>query len=649
MKTFILQIIICTFLFKVIRIIQKKQPFMQEILEIGMLVWLIILDFVGIKNLLNNFVEMSIYASLIQLVYTSTAIAFVAIFSQKVGELVRSMTTSQTSSSPSSPKKNNHPKNRHNFSFIIIILLVVIGLGLRLYNAGKYHPTTDEFYHLATAKSYLSGNSGITKINNQNDNLYTRANLVTKSVQLFIATFGDNLLVARLPGILLGTLTIIPIYFFASKADKKLALLSASLWAISPWAITTSRIIREYTYYALIIFGISLALFTIHKLILKAIEDQKRTDVVKYVSLIFAIMAISLLYAFRIDQQSTFQVVIFNIAAFVLYQLLSFLNRFGSKNFKKVIYKRIIPLALIILALVVIIGESYNITWRNFALPPAISEITYYWLLFIFNEKAASATILVLTSITFGISSLIYRAKYRKSQVSLLILCNVFVYSFVYLFIFKRRFQWKYFYYALPWFVITKAAGLQTFTQILGDKLLVLLPRLNEKAKSSIKPAITIIVLIATFNWYSMILAFTKKFEAEDPLNRTEYHEPIGRVLEKYEEQLSDSTIITTLPYSVFWYMEPVSDNIDVYHIVCDRVGDNIFDEDAGPDIPKLRKYTELIESSEKGFVIIDIRRNNWGQNLNFPLENISVGKSTVEYQETYAGYLIYKWYNPSN
>lgn len=58
----------------------------------------------------------------------------------------------------------------------------------------------------------------------------------------FIAIFGLNELGTRFPAALFGTLTIFVLYFFVRELfDKKVALVSAGLLAISPWHVQMSR------------------------------------------------------------------------------------------------------------------------------------------------------------------------------------------------------------------------------------------------------------------------------------------------------------------------------------------------------------------------------------------------------------------------
>jgi 4-amino-4-deoxy-L-arabinose transferase-like glycosyltransferase len=109
---------------------------------------------------------------------------------------------------------------KHRYTLFLSILLI-LGFIVRVINLTALPPYTDEYVHLLFAR----------EINDDNyERHYLRAYFLTYLVSIIFKIFGESLFNARLPGIIISTLTIIPMYFIGKKiANKHVGILTATL------------------------------------------------------------------------------------------------------------------------------------------------------------------------------------------------------------------------------------------------------------------------------------------------------------------------------------------------------------------------------------------------------------------------------------
>ncbi len=136
-------------------------------------------------------------------------------------------------------------------SYFFFFLIIGIGILLRFYKlgetpAGLYRDEAflgyNAFSILKTGRD-MSGN--FLPLHLQSF-LYSPAGYSYVSIP-FIAVFGLNAFSIRFASALFGSLTIIVVYFFIDELfkNKKLALLSSLIMAISPWHVNLSRLATE--------------------------------------------------------------------------------------------------------------------------------------------------------------------------------------------------------------------------------------------------------------------------------------------------------------------------------------------------------------------------------------------------------------------
>lgn len=135
-------------------------------------------------------------------------------------------------------------KNRIHRSLVLLILIVILGGFLRFYHLGNLPIEGDNSFHALAAKGILE--YGVPKM--PSGDLYLRAVPLLYLEAASIKIFGDSEWSLRFPNALIGVINILLVYFLvlAVTNNNAVALMAASLFSISPWAITTSRMPRMY-------------------------------------------------------------------------------------------------------------------------------------------------------------------------------------------------------------------------------------------------------------------------------------------------------------------------------------------------------------------------------------------------------------------
>ena len=143
---------------------------------------------------------------------------------------------------------------------VVLLLIFTIGFAYRIVNLGINLPGlyNDELYVLLSAYAQLY-HIGYLTVSGYNifDFVFYTINGYIPSIMLFHA----NPFSTRFPVALYGSLMVFPIYLLANELlrNKKIALISALFWAISPSAVVTSRV-----GYGVEIFPLFVFLFAIY-------------------------------------------------------------------------------------------------------------------------------------------------------------------------------------------------------------------------------------------------------------------------------------------------------------------------------------------------------------------------------------------------
>ena len=211
---------------------------------------------------------------------------------------------------------------QHLKPYSLLFPLLLLGFLMRLWHLSAYGYYGDEGFHLFDIERFMSGTDSFFSGNYIKD---SRAPLVSyfATLSCYLAgasSFEEFLFWGKLPSIILGTLTAVPIFLLGNKVSKIIGILAAFLWLVSPWAIGVNQYIREYTYY---VFFTLVTVYYILKVLPFIMQYKPENN--KYLLTLLILVATFLIYAFFIDIKSTLKINAGILAAISgLYFLLNF-------------------------------------------------------------------------------------------------------------------------------------------------------------------------------------------------------------------------------------------------------------------------------------------------------------------------------------
>ena len=202
---------------------------------------------------------------------------------------------------------------------ILVLGVMVLALLLRVFNLGNLYPAVDEYYQLIAAKQILQGAAL--------GSVYQRSLwLVTLPVAAAMRLFGTELWVARSVGVLFNVLALVPLYLLMRKINRAVAVISALLYATSPWIITFARVVREYAYYPFYFYWIIFAMVVFIEGMTDGffvLRDWKIFFKTR-MGLLGLALILPPVYALSIDHLSTFKIVLLAYFVFVVFILRKF-------------------------------------------------------------------------------------------------------------------------------------------------------------------------------------------------------------------------------------------------------------------------------------------------------------------------------------
>ncbi len=258
--------------------------------------------------------------------------------------------------SKNAPSEFSIPDVWQKSDWFLIAGFVMLAFILRVINLEALPPHLEEYQHLIAAKQLLAG---VTV-----DEVYQRGlYLVTMPVKLFFSLFGMQIWAARLPGVIVNSLALIPLYWLMRRYNKTVAIISVVLYVTSPWVIALSRTVREYAYHPLLYYLVlASALYLLENIPRGFLLAEWRSIFVKKNVWALTILAFFVLFVVLIDPFSSFKI----IALLYLILGLFFVARldFQDKN------NRLI-LAIVVGAGIVVVGVFSALVLTN----PTISEM----------------------------------------------------------------------------------------------------------------------------------------------------------------------------------------------------------------------------------------------------------------------------------
>ncbi|MBD3328975.1 hypothetical protein GF357_00570 [Candidatus Dojkabacteria bacterium] len=635
MKTFVIQLLFCSGIFALIKIIRERFPNIFKYIKILTGIWLIVLDLLGILTVVSPIYPNELYHSVIQLIYTSTISLVFAVFWKSIVATIQSKANREPNLGLTRQIRITE-KLSISKATLILLLAILLSFIVKLIKIDKIAPLTDEMYHLATAKQYLNGNHGNVWYGSTYPDIYYRAMFVTQITKFFLSFSNNSIGWARVSGILVSLFSGVAIYKSIHKHNKSWAILAASMWLFSPWGIVTSRIIREYSYYALI-FQLLVIWYSssLERTLTKRNLDT--STVIKNIGPTMIALTTFLIYAIYVDPLSTAKLVFIPYTALLAYTFFRYLKWKGITISIK------IQLLIGLLFWGCIIISDQLALWQipvlentrlelenNVYLFPTFSETFYKWLIFILSDKMLMSPILIFTSTLIGFFVIFAEAKKKKQYINICISYVSIAFLYFTLFHFKRSFHPKYFYYALPWLIIVQARGIIFIATQLVSKI-------HRKAVARI---IYVGILLFSINWYSVYLAVIPNISGPNRANTREFHEDIGYTIEKYAGEIDNTRIFTTLPFFFYWYMDPNESSTNIYYYD--------YDIPTGLTDPQCANlpigYSRFLETMENGWLFIDKRRNNWG--IFLKEDDFTCGNFQIRLIENNERYLVYRWNN---
>jgi hypothetical protein len=492
---------------------------------------------------------------------------------------------------------------------ISVILIVLVGFALRIHNIIILDPYTDEYFHLVAAKDWvLTGKFD-----------YFRAPIVTYFVRLFFllgnaSSFYGYLFWGRIPGIVFGALTIVPLYFISKKISKPIGIIAASLYAISPWAIAVSRNIREYAVYPFFILIACIILIKLIEFIVNY-KDENRLNIVVYSILIFLFS----FYAYKIDFQSTLKIAFLAFAIIILF--------FVIMNFKKLIQvikksRKALVITLITALLIVITGllvlhksnhvfiNQLSIRWVDFYFANS-STVMQWW----YNSN------FIYISYFFLGLGLIYAL--IKGNRWYFLLLFVFV-SFLIFFIvfFDRYMRPRYIYHAFPFFVVIVASGVYS--------LISFVKMYFKKYMKVIYLTFLSLFLFFSFDFRNTLYTITSDTHGYVKMTN-EYHDKVQYTIDFLETEIQDSDVFIS---TIFTYALQLAFDIEK-----DRIFHYRYSDDERFDM-----VVEVMKNNSQGLMILDSRRNG-GWVLGFPKSGeFKVNDTLVKVLRNEDSIQVYRW-----
>ena len=208
---------------------------------------------------------------------------------------------------------------------VSVLLLATAGLVLRLWNLDLIPPYADETNHLLAAKQIFQGVP-------LNQIAYTRSlYTVTLPVVLAFKLLGMSLWSARLVGVSVNILAVVPLYLLARRVNRPVAVLSVGLFVFSPWMIAVSKNVREYGYYAFFFYVIAYWIADLYDSIpeqFELVRDYRKLLTVKNI-LYLGLLCFAIYYAALVDRLSTFKtiLILYPVAGLLLLRKMNWRSR----------------------------------------------------------------------------------------------------------------------------------------------------------------------------------------------------------------------------------------------------------------------------------------------------------------------------------
>ena len=497
-----------------------------------------------------------------------------------------------------------------------ILALLAAAFMLRVFNLENLFPFADEYSHLLAAKNLISG-AGIGEV-------YQRGLfIVTLPVALSFKVFGAHLWAARLTGVIVNSLAILPLYLILRKINRPIAIIGGMLYALSPWIIAVSRNVREYGYYPFYFYWIIyLMIRLIEAIPAKLVLHRDWKKLIKPAIIFQAMLLIlPIIYSKYVDPSSTFRSV---LAAYLV--LLVFLAAKVDWNRRENIW----VIGLILAAL----AAGYRLFFKSLTPSPNLTANISALMGYFFHNSPTqwfyekNTTILGLI-IAAGVILSFY---YRPRAFHAIFLIAVFLFSSIFFTLkFNHYFRPRYFFNLQIWYIFPIAIGTFIVWLVLRSLLKLVFNCFTNKPKlaKTLGGTLAALLLMLNLNFQQTMLPTFYKDNGFMPIT-TEYHYDLKEVHAIVSAQASNSDILVYTLYGSYakWLGYPHFSSSHYY---------NYRQKDGQAAIHR------LIKNSPSGWIVLD----KWhGQIYSQPLpfESFTLGEISVEYLGLFKDEHIWRW-----
>ncbi|MBP7006904.1 MAG: hypothetical protein KBB16_02480 [Candidatus Pacebacteria bacterium] len=546
----------------------------------------------------------------------------------------------------------------------MIILILALALALRLYKLDHLTPYIDEFYHLTGGKRlFLEGTFN-----------YPRAPFLTWLIGSLFKLYGNtSLYIARLPSAIIGSITVIPLYFLARKIHPYIGLLSALIFAILPVCIGMSRSIREYPFFFFIfIIFINWFIWTID--ILQ--ENWRNKKGIINLALLLSLPGIYFLFLdvsnFIIQLYITLFVI---FSVFQVFRLLKkqYLSYSKIIDFLKMHYTRVLIILVAIFSILALLVS--RVSWViSFSVPKNLlhfEKINYFDAIFnpSFNPWGESLMWFSRSNYPMLFILLIFLIPIlvlRKNRVLLSYAASFIFILTTFLYFINRYYAIRYISYAFPFYIVIFGCSIYLLL-----KLAVLFPKKNNRivysvficlllsSIFSITPAIEGLKneQVASIDPKTEMLGYDypdlfKKlnelgFVDGDYLITSEgLREALTYYFNRYSF-ISDPKQYPDMRIEYTGNSQPVYDYSTIMSYYTSMPYYSRPCTDQVCDINEKQRIENMINEQPHGWIIIDKDRNRNWNTQGFPIQDFYNDRKLVSYKgstDGYRGFDIYNW-----
>ncbi len=507
---------------------------------------------------------------------------------------------------------------------LILLIFILIGGGLRLYDLTSRSLGADEGTSMTVAVDILRTGYPPTTIWGEE---YWRSLFHTSTIAAFFQFFGISVFVARLPSVIIGTLTILLIYFFGKELiNWKVGLISSFLLSINVLAIDLSREARMYAFFQ---FFYLLSLFLFYK----GFEDKggktynllRGRIILQNINFLYLILSL-VAFIFSLLCHEGTVLIILGICSYAIVMI--FIKHKSSTRSKKTLGKySVLLLILIVMTVVGYLIVSSTSFGRQFLRP---AEFLYFDLDEVFNSILIYGLYLLQNfPLEWCFATLaVVLILFKREKNGIFIITFFFIPLIFQLLFF--HFDWivsRYIYHLIPFFLILTAYGIYEVAKYLKAFRYLKVPE-------NIRPRLFCILLCGLLIFASSSYAFlaTQRGKIASPY----WREACRYVLINSENETS---LITSVPVIPIIYLE-YEEELRYEHKEHAHKNISIY----GRSYLRRSDLENFTSTHDNGWVLVDMDRWNWEEMITDDAKQYLQENLTYHPYIYHSYLLIYSW-----